>query len=117
MSDEGMIDRSNELKEKITGLFAGSSIVEQLNLVDTLQHLSIDHHFHEQILSTLRSTHAGEFNSSSIHDVALRFRLLRQQGLWVSPGIHLQQNLLGYCIVRRISCFIGRPLLNFADFI
>ncbi|KAM0916357.1 hypothetical protein ACQ4PT_010236 [Festuca glaucescens] len=87
MSEGRVIDRSNELKKKIAGLFERSAIVEQLNLVDTLQHLSIDHHFHEQILSTLRSTHAGEFNSSSIHDVALRFRLLRQQGLWVSPDV------------------------------
>jgi hypothetical protein len=86
MTEERMAERSNELKEKITGLFACGTIVEQLKLVDTLQHLSIDHHFSEQILSTLRSTHAGEFNSSSLHEVALRFRLLRQQGFWLSPG-------------------------------
>lgn len=89
-----MTERSNELKEKITGLFTGSTIVEQLNLVDTLQHLSIDHHFHEQIVTTLRSTHDVGFNSSSLHDVALRFCLLRQQGFWVSPGIYLKPNLL-----------------------
>ena len=89
MSEERMAKRSNELKEKITGLFARGTMVEQLNLADTLQHLSIDHHFHEQIVSTLRSTHAGGFDSSSLHDVALRFRLLRQQGFWVSPGISI----------------------------
>ncbi|VAH27234.1 unnamed protein product [Triticum turgidum subsp. durum] len=87
MSEERMTERSNQLKERIIGLFSCSTIVEQLNLVDTLQHLSVDHHFHEQIDSTLRSTHAGEFNSSSLHDVALRFRILRQQGLWVSPDV------------------------------
>ncbi|VAH27238.1 unnamed protein product [Triticum turgidum subsp. durum] len=85
MSEERMTERSNQLKEKIIGLFSCGTIVEQLNLVDTLQHLSVDHHFHEQIDSTLRSTHAGEFNSSSLHHVALRFRILRQQGFWVSP--------------------------------
>ncbi|KAM3383754.1 hypothetical protein ACQJBY_008430 [Aegilops geniculata] len=87
MSEERMTERSNQLKEKIIGLFSCSTIVEQLNLVDTLQHMSVDHHFHEQIDSTLRSTHAGEFNSSSLHDVALRFRILRQQGFWVSPDV------------------------------
>ncbi|XP_044322471.1 tau-cadinol synthase isoform X1 [Triticum aestivum] len=87
MSEERMTERSNQLKEKIIGLFPCSTIVEQLYLVDTLQHLSVDQHFHEQIDSTLRSTHAGEFNSSSLHDVALRFRILRQQGFWVSPDV------------------------------
>ncbi|XP_044335523.1 tau-cadinol synthase-like [Triticum aestivum] len=85
MSEERMTERSNQLKEKIIGLFSCGTIVEQLNLVDTLQHLSVDHHFHEKIDSTLRSAHAGEFNSSSLHHVVLRFRILRQQGFWVSP--------------------------------
>uniref|UniRef100_A0ACD5XFU7 Uncharacterized protein n=1 Tax=Avena sativa TaxID=4498 RepID=A0ACD5XFU7_AVESA len=80
-------ERMAELKDKIAGLFECSTIVEQLKLVDTLQHLSIDHHFHEQIVSTLKSTHASGFNSSSLHDIALRFRLLRQQGFWVSPDV------------------------------
>ncbi|KQK21701.1 hypothetical protein BRADI_1g62538v3 [Brachypodium distachyon] len=82
------LQRVNLLKEKVIGLFgACNTITEKLNLVDTLQHLSIDHHFHEQIVSTLTSTHAAEFNSASLHDVALRFRLLRQQGFWVSTDV------------------------------
>ncbi|KAI5008488.1 hypothetical protein ZWY2020_009536 [Hordeum vulgare] len=87
MSEERMTERSNQLKEKIIGSFSCGTIVEQLKLVDTLQHLSVDHHFHEQIDSTLTSIHAGEFDSSSLHDVALRFRILRQQGFWVSPDV------------------------------
>ncbi|KAM0867310.1 hypothetical protein ACQ4PT_042072 [Festuca glaucescens] len=88
MSEECMKDRSNQLKEEVIGVLeACSTIVEKLNLVDTLQHLSIDHNFEEEIFSILRSTHASEFNSSSLHDVALRFRLLRQQGFWVSPDV------------------------------
>jgi hypothetical protein len=89
MSEECMKDRSNQLKDKVLGVLeACSTIVEKLNLVDTLQHLSIDHNFEEEIFSILRTTHASEFDSSSLHDVALHFRLLRQQGLWVSPGIY-----------------------------
>lgn len=84
-----MTERVNQLKEEVIGLFeACNTTVEQINLVDTLQHLSIDHHFDEQIASTLSSIHGVEFNSSSLHDVALRFRLLRQHGFWVSPGIY-----------------------------
>jgi hypothetical protein len=82
-----MTERANQLKEKISGLFeACTSTAEQLKLVDTLQHLSVDHHFEKQILTTLTSIHGAEFNSSCLHEVALRFRLLRQQGFWVSPG-------------------------------
>ncbi|KAL6648161.1 hypothetical protein ACP70R_012385 [Stipagrostis hirtigluma subsp. patula] len=87
-SEEWMAERANQLKEKISGLFeACTTTVEQMNLVDTLQHLGIDHHFNKQILSMLSSIHGGEFNSTSLHEVALRFRLLRQQGFWVSPDV------------------------------
>ncbi|TVU47047.1 hypothetical protein EJB05_06625, partial [Eragrostis curvula] len=85
-SEEWMTERADQLKEKISNLFeACTTIVDQLNLVDTLQHLSIDHHFTEQIRSMLSIIHAGEFNSTCLHEVALRFRLLRQQGFRVSP--------------------------------
>jgi (-)-germacrene D synthase len=82
-----MTERANQLKEKISGLFeACTTPVEQLKLVDTLQHLSIDHHFNKQILTVLSSIQDTEFNSTCLHEVALRFRLLRQQGFRVSPG-------------------------------
>uniref|UniRef100_A0ACD5Z977 Uncharacterized protein n=1 Tax=Avena sativa TaxID=4498 RepID=A0ACD5Z977_AVESA len=88
MSEECMKDMCSQLKEKVLGVLeACNTTNEKLNLVDTLQHLSIDHHFDEQIVSTLRSIHASEFNSSSLHDVSLRFRLLRQHGFWVSPDV------------------------------
>ncbi|KAF8728667.1 hypothetical protein HU200_017938 [Digitaria exilis] len=81
-----MTQRMNQLKEEISGLFeACTTTAEQLKLVDTLQHLSIDHHFNTQILAVLSSIHGTEFNSTCLHEVSLRFRLLRQQGFWVSP--------------------------------
>jgi predicted GNAT family N-acyltransferase len=84
-----MTDRSNQLKEDVLVILeACNTTVDKLDLVDTLQHLSIDHHFDEQIVSILRNIHASESNSSNLHEVALRFRLLRQHGLWVSPGIY-----------------------------
>ncbi|XP_047051048.1 tau-cadinol synthase-like [Lolium rigidum] len=88
MSEEWMTDRSNQLKENVLVILeACTTTVDKLNLVDTLQHLSIDHHFDEQIISILRNIHASESNSSNLHEVALRFRLLRQHGLWVSPDV------------------------------
>ncbi|KAF8721048.1 hypothetical protein HU200_023462 [Digitaria exilis] len=83
---EEMTQRMDQLKEEISGLFeACTTTAEQLKLVDTLQHLSIDHHFNKQILAVLSSIHGTEFNSTCLHEVSLRFRLLRQQGFWVSP--------------------------------
>uniref|UniRef100_I1PBA1 Uncharacterized protein n=2 Tax=Oryza glaberrima TaxID=4538 RepID=I1PBA1_ORYGL len=81
-----MRDRADQLKEEVTLLFETCKDVEEkLKLVDVLQHLGIDHHFERRIAVALSDIHGAEFNSSSLHDVALRFRLLRQHGLWVSP--------------------------------
>jgi hypothetical protein len=55
--------------------------------VDAIQRLGIDHLFQDQIIAALRDIHGAEFNSFSLHDVALRFRLLRQDGFWVSSGM------------------------------
>jgi len=83
--DEKMIERVNQLKVEVSGLFgACKNAVEKLKLVDALQHLGIDHHFEEPIAITMSSIHNAEFISSSLHEVALRFRLLRQHGFWVS---------------------------------
>ncbi|WVZ50661.1 hypothetical protein U9M48_001893 [Paspalum notatum var. saurae] len=80
-----MTERVNQLKVEVSGLFgACKSTVEKMNLVDALQHLGIDHHFEEPIASTMSSIHNAEFVSSSLHEAALRFRLLRQHGFWVS---------------------------------
>uniref|UniRef100_A0A0E0D0G3 Terpene synthase N-terminal domain-containing protein n=1 Tax=Oryza meridionalis TaxID=40149 RepID=A0A0E0D0G3_9ORYZ len=81
-----MRDRADQLKEEVTLLIeACKDVEEKLKLVDVLQHLGIDHHFERDIVVALSDIHSADFNSSSLHDVALRFRLLRQHGLWVSP--------------------------------
>uniref|UniRef100_A0A0D3FUD1 Terpene synthase N-terminal domain-containing protein n=1 Tax=Oryza barthii TaxID=65489 RepID=A0A0D3FUD1_9ORYZ len=58
-----------------------------MNLVDAIQHLGIEHLFKQEIDNTLRDIHTSEFTSSSLHEVALWFRLLREHGLWVSPDV------------------------------
>ncbi|KAF8701686.1 hypothetical protein HU200_033452 [Digitaria exilis] len=86
ISDENMAERINRLKEEVSGMFqARKSVVDKMNLVDVVQRLGIDHHFEEQIATTLANIHSSEFNCSNLHEVALRFRLLRQQGFWVPP--------------------------------
>ncbi|KAF0887855.1 hypothetical protein E2562_004064 [Oryza meyeriana var. granulata] len=87
-SEKWMRERSNQLREEVSQLFdAFEDMVEKMNLVDTLQRLGIDHLFEEKIETTLNIIHSAEFDSPSLHDVALRFRLLRQQGFWVSSDV------------------------------
>ncbi|RCV44712.1 hypothetical protein SETIT_9G396500v2 [Setaria italica] len=60
-------------------------------LVDALERLGIDNHFHEEIAMALsRAYNNGlEFGSynSDLHIVALWFRILRQHGIWVSVDV------------------------------
>uniref|UniRef100_A0A0D3FUB9 Uncharacterized protein n=1 Tax=Oryza barthii TaxID=65489 RepID=A0A0D3FUB9_9ORYZ len=89
ISEEWMRERANKLKEDVRGLFimASNDILERMNLVDTIQHLGIDHLFQEEIDSALKDIHENDFASSKLHEVALRFRLLREHGFWVSPDV------------------------------
>ncbi|EMS61460.1 (+)-delta-cadinene synthase isozyme XC14 [Triticum urartu] len=86
-SEERLRERVDQLKKVTSELFefCSDSVVGTMKLVDTLEHLSIDHHFEGHIATALSNIHGAELDSSSLHDVALRFRLLRQHGLWVSP--------------------------------
>lgn len=60
-----------------------------LALVDTLQRMGIEHHFHEEIQSILQKEYeesACFIKYQTHNDVALCFRLLRQEGYHVSAG-------------------------------
>jgi hypothetical protein len=83
-SEELMRLRVDELKQDMCMLFKASNVdvIGTLTLVDAVQILGVDHLFNEQIDMALRYTHEREFNSSSLYEVALRFRLLREHGLW-----------------------------------
>lgn len=87
-SEEWMRERADKLKKDVAMLFqACDDVVGKMNLVDAIQHLGINHLFEEQIDTALCDIHGSEFNSSNLHEVALRFRLLREHGLWVPPDV------------------------------
>jgi hypothetical protein len=90
-----MVKRADELKEDVHMMFnTGNSTTERMFLVDTLQHLGIGHHFEEQIHNTLRELSQNQFaGSASLCEEALRFRLLREHGHWVSPGIYIHPTI------------------------
>lgn len=61
-------------------------------MIDTVQRLGIDYYFQDEIEQILQRqyiiffTHGGD-RHNDLQEVALRFRLLRQQGYHVSPGL------------------------------
>uniref|UniRef100_A0A0E0KP52 Uncharacterized protein n=1 Tax=Oryza punctata TaxID=4537 RepID=A0A0E0KP52_ORYPU len=87
-TEKWMRERANKLKEDVRTLFTASKdLLGKMNLVDTIQHLGIDHLFENEIDTALKVIHESDFASSNLHEVALRFRLLRERGFWVSPDI------------------------------
>ncbi|GLT50837.1 hypothetical protein SLA2020_242970 [Shorea laevis] len=61
---------------------------ESLAMIDAIQRLGIDHHFHNQIEQVLGKHNMilcskDGYQGQDLHEVALRFRLLRQQGYHV----------------------------------
>ncbi|XBI87200.1 hypothetical protein VPH35_025330 [Triticum aestivum] len=87
-SKQWMTLRAKKLKEDICMLFKTSNdTVVKMSLVDTLQHLGIAHLFEDQINTAMRQILKSEFSNYNLYEVALRFRLLREHGHWVSPDV------------------------------
>uniref|UniRef100_A0ACD5ZP33 Uncharacterized protein n=1 Tax=Avena sativa TaxID=4498 RepID=A0ACD5ZP33_AVESA len=89
ISKECMMVKEEKLKEDVHMLFKkfNTTMIKKLTLVDTLQRLGIDHLFEQQINIAINEIHEGEFDSCSLYDVSLHFRLLREYGLRVSPDV------------------------------
>uniref|UniRef100_A0ACD5VBH1 Uncharacterized protein n=1 Tax=Avena sativa TaxID=4498 RepID=A0ACD5VBH1_AVESA len=87
-SEEWMTVRADELKEEVRKLFKTcDNTAARIFLLDTIQHLGIDHHFEQDIENALSLVLRSDFSNLSLHEVALGFLLLRQQGYWVSPDV------------------------------
>jgi hypothetical protein len=91
-SEEWMRERRDQLNGEVGRMFEAAkamSMADTVKLVDTLERLGIDNHFVKEIDEALCRVHDEELdfgNSNDLHVVALRFRLLRQHGFWVSAG-------------------------------
>uniref|UniRef100_A0ACD5V2E7 Uncharacterized protein n=1 Tax=Avena sativa TaxID=4498 RepID=A0ACD5V2E7_AVESA len=87
-SEQWMIVRADKLNEDARMLFKTcNSMATRISLVDTLEHLGIDHHFEKEINEALIKILESQFSNSSLGEVALGFRLLREHGHWVSPDV------------------------------
>ena len=73
---------------------AGEDPLEGLYMIDAIQRLGIDYHFQEEIQTILQRQNmissACGYNdiNNQPYETALRFRLLRQNGYYVSSGCH-----------------------------
>jgi len=69
--------------------------VKILELIDTVKHLGLSYHFEKEIREALDRFLSLEKCSAtinigrSLHETALRFRILREYGYDVSPGAHI----------------------------
>ncbi|XP_027338614.1 (3S,6E)-nerolidol synthase 1-like [Abrus precatorius] len=68
--------------------------MESLYMVDIIQRLGFEHHFEEEIETSLQkqhlifSTHLSDFaNNHKLFEIALQFRLLRQRGFYVHADV------------------------------
>ncbi|CAN6443202.1 unnamed protein product [Victoria cruziana] len=85
--------RMEEMKNRVRQMFRSApNMTEMLCLVDAIQQLGLAYHFEDEIGNILSCVHGYVSNEDTIgdhdlHDVSLAFRLLRQHGRYVSPGI------------------------------
>ncbi|KAL2456217.1 Uncharacterized protein Fot_57012 [Forsythia ovata] len=74
------------LKEEVKKLLAATPdySLHKLDLIDAIQRLGIGYHFETEIENSLKYIYDTFHESNDIRTCALRFRLLRQQGYYVS---------------------------------
>ncbi|KAJ4826034.1 putative terpene synthase 13 [Turnera subulata] len=68
----------------------GEDPLESLAMIDAIQRLGIDYHFQEEIEAILERQYlisSVNHSNQDLYEVALRFRLLRQEGYYVPEGI------------------------------
>ncbi|PHU14596.1 hypothetical protein BC332_15801 [Capsicum chinense] len=84
-----------ELKEKVRNMLMETldDSTQKLVLIDTIQRLGVAYHFHNEIETSIKNifdTTMSQLNDDSLYVVALRFRLVRQQGHYMSPDVFEQ---------------------------
>lgn len=99
-SQERMRERAHQLQGEVRQIFEAKSLADLVKLVDTVEHLGIDHRFRDEIAAAVSHVcrEEPEFRSSNdLHVVALRFRLLRQHGIWVTTGTYAEIKVKNIC--------------------
>ncbi|WMV34445.1 hypothetical protein MTR67_027830 [Solanum verrucosum] len=86
----------DEYKEKVMNMLMEihDNNTQKLVLIDTIQRLGVSYHFHNEIETSIQnifdaSSQHSE-NNDNLHVVSLRFRLVRQQGHYISSDVFKQ---------------------------
>ena len=71
-----------------------TELVRQLQLVDAIQQLGVAYHFEKEIKDVLTTINRSKDNTimemkDDLYATSLFFRLLREHGFHISPGIHI----------------------------
>ena len=75
-----------ELLKTVLRNVAELDALEGLNMIDAVQRLGIDYNFQREIDEILHKQMSIVSARDDLHEVALRFRLLRQHGYFVPEG-------------------------------
>ncbi len=90
-----MKQQVQELKEEVKRMLTSpvdNKPSQKLNLIDVIQRLGVSYHFENEIEENLQQLHASlhdrddQKNDDDLYNVALQFRLFRQQGYYISCG-------------------------------
>ncbi|MCL7049472.1 hypothetical protein MKW94_024710, partial [Papaver nudicaule] len=82
-------NRAEKLKENVKGMFDGDSgLPYSLKLIDTIQRLGLDYHFHDEIKCALDKIYTnGKDYQNDLTMEALKFRIFRQHGYDISQDV------------------------------
>lgn len=82
-----MRERAGVLREEVRKIVKGSNdLPEIVNLIITLQRLSLDYHYEDEINKLLHVVYNSNFDNSNLTEVSRRFYLLRRSGYDVPSG-------------------------------
>jgi hypothetical protein len=93
--NEEIQQQHQELKKEVRKMLMdpGEKSTQKFNFIDAIQHLGVSYHFEneiqqilQQLHNTLHSSDDHEDDDDDLYTVALRFRLLRQNGYYISCG-------------------------------
>ncbi|KAK2437015.1 (3S,6E)-nerolidol synthase [Trifolium repens] len=79
------LDKLEVVKQELRNV--GGNSLKGLYMIDAMQRLNIDYHFQEEIEEFLTRYACGWNHHCDLHETALRFRLLRQQGHFVPTEV------------------------------
>ncbi|KAK4576356.1 hypothetical protein RGQ29_027072 [Quercus rubra] len=91
-TENNLKQQVQELKEEVMCMLTSpvEKPYQKLNLIDVLQRLGVSYHFENEIEKFLQQLHRtlldhdDQENDDDLYTVALQFRLLRQQGYYIS---------------------------------